>query len=233
MKKMLIALFILLFLLSEANTYAVAVNDEFVKDNIEINEQKKIISKLDITQIEKAPKKSNLICFAVSDVERIAVGSELISKKYVSVYDKSGVFLYGYEIKTDGKFGVGWNENYLIIFLVRDSVAITVNDHSEILSCKKPIEPSDGSYWSDVFATQRNQNGNSYKMKNESKILSSIASSYSVLERTDTNGNTTLICDNSSEFAIRQITKIILVTLFLVAVILILFRRFKSRNRKI
>lgn len=68
-------------------------------------------------------------------------------------------------------------------------------------------------------------------MKNKTKFLNLISmSSYSILERTDAEGKADIIYDNSFNFAVRQITKAVIILAFLSFVIIVLCRKKKRSN---
>lgn len=242
MKKMLFLLFIIFALLYSflpINTCAVAQKSGFVKEKMETSEQQKMISKFDIEPIKVVYPNCDLFCFDVSDTECIAIGGEQLSKKIISVYNKDGDFLYGYSLNVAGKFGVGWNGINLSIYFVREKVAITVNDNCEILSCETISDSTyNDSYWNnEVFLTQRNQNDNCYTMKNKTKFINLISmSSYSLIEKTDATGKTNIIYDNSFNFAVRQITKVLLVFVLIGSVIIVFCKQknvIESNTKKI
>lgn len=221
------------FFLQGLTIYTGAINKEFIKEKMDITDQEKILSKIQIDRIEEAPEKVGLLCFDVSDTECIAVGSERLAQKYILVYDKKGLFLYGYKINIDGKFGVGWTEKNLVIYLVRENAVITIGDSDKILSCEKIVDSSDNaSYWNnEIFSTQRVKKGNYYTMKNQTSILTKFTmSSYSILERKDISGNTNFIYNNSSNFAVKQILEMIFVFSFIVIIIITIFKHLKRSN---
>ena len=101
------------------------------------DEQKNTISHLRIEQTDKELRNNALLCFDVSNNGYVAIGSESLPKKNISVYDEKGSFIYGYNFKSDGSFGVGWKNDFLVIYLVRENAAITINNNGDVLLCEE------------------------------------------------------------------------------------------------
>lgn len=172
-----------------------------------------------------------MLCFDVSNNGYVAIGSESLPKKNISVYDEKGSFIYGYNFKSDGSFGVGWENDFLVIYLVRENAAITINNNGDVLLCEEIKDTAENSsYWNnEIFSAERTRNNTRYTMKNKSKLLNIFATSYSVLERTDESGVST-VYDNSSNYEIKLIAECLGIIVIIIIAIVCLTKQFKNRK---
>ena len=210
---------------------ASALNSGFSTEKMSSDEQKNIISHLRIEQTDKEPRNNALLCFDVSNNGYVAIGSESLPKKNISVYDEKGSFIYGYNFKSDGSFGVGWKNDFLVIYLVRENAAITINNNGDVLLCEEIKDTAENSsYWNnEIFSAERTRNNTRYTMKNKSKLLNIFATSYSVLERTDESGVST-VYDNSSNYEIKLIAECLGIIVIIIIAIVCLTKQFKKRK---
>lgn len=208
-----------------------ALESGFSTEKMSSDEQKNIISNLRIERTDKEPKNSALLCFDVSDDGYIAIGSNSLSQKNISVYDEKGSFIYGYTFKSDGSFGVGWKNDFLVIYLVRENASITLNNNGEVLLCEEIKDTAENSsYWNDeIFSAERTRNNTRYTMKNKSKLLNIFATSYSVLEKTDESG-VSIIYDNSSNYEIKLIAECMGIIVLIIIAIICLTKQFKKKR---
>ena len=174
--------------------------------------------------IYKRPSERTIYCFDVNEKGMIAIGSnELLSEyKVISVYNVDGDFLYGYEFECSGNFGLEWDDENIIIYYVRSSVAASVNKRGqieELLEIENSID--NNTYWNEVvYADRRNINNNVYLAQKNMGFLNLFASSSSQLVSINGNGDKTVIFDvNSSYFRDLLILFIVVVVLVGFAVI--------------
>lgn len=232
MKKIFsIFLTIIIILFAVQVCSASALNSGFSTEKMSSDEQKNIISNLRIERTDKEPKNIALLCFDVSNNGYVAIGSESLPKKNISVYDEKGSFIYGYNFKSDGSFGVGWKNDFLVIYLVRENAAITINNNGDVLLCEEIKDTAENSsYWNnEIFSAERTRNNTRYTMKNKSKLLNIFATSYSVLERTDESGVST-VYDNSSNYEIKLIAECLGIIVIIIIAIVCLTKQFKKRK---
>lgn len=208
-----------------------ALESGFSTEKMSSDEQENIISHLRIEQTDKEPRNNALLCFDVSDNGYVAIGSESLPKKNISVYDEKGSFIYGYNFKSDGSFGVGWKNDFLVIYLVRENAAITINNNGDVLLCEEIKDTAENSsYWNnEIFSAERTRNNTRYTMKNKSKLLNIFETSYSVLERTDESGVST-VYDNSSNYEIKLIAECLGIIVIIIIAIVCLTKQFKKRK---
>lgn len=204
----------------------------FSTEKMSSDEQNSVISHLKVERIDNEPKSNTLFCFDVNDNGDIAVGNESLSKKYISVYNGQGDFICGYKINTNGKFGVGWKDTRLIIYLVRENAAITIDDNGEVLMCEEIKDTEENRfYWdNEIFSAERIKNNSRYTMKNRSKLLNIFATSYSILEKTDESGEST-VYDNSSNYEIKLIAECSGIIVLIIIAIICLTKQFKKRKQ--
>ncbi len=232
MKKIFsIFLTIIIILFAVQVCSASALNSGFSTEKMSSDEQKNIISNLRIERTDKEPKNNALLCFDVSDNGYVAIGSESLLQKNISVYDEKGSFIYGYNFKSDGNFGVGWKNDFLVIYLVRENVSITLNNIGDVLLCEKiKYTAENSSYWNnEIFSAERTKNNTRYTMKNKSKLLNIFATFYSVLEKTDESGVST-VYDNSSNYEIKLIAECLEIIALIIIAIVCLTKQLKKRK---
>lgn len=109
MKKIIAILFIVLLIFSTGKVYAFAMNTGFETDNMEYEDQQIFIKNDDLKLITEKPPSYSVLFFYVSEDGLIALGSESLDEKIISVYSKDGNFMYGYTFSCDGSYGIEWD----------------------------------------------------------------------------------------------------------------------------
>ena len=112
------------------------------------------------------------------------------------MYDSAGVFQYGYSFHTLGSFGLGWDGDNVLIYLVRSGTAVLVDPTGSIPEISKIDDtPENNSYWYSVRTRQRIRGSDKYTIKNSTGISRIFALDSSKLVKTDQAGNETIIYD--------------------------------------
>ena len=233
-RRILLAICIIISFLWNGSGNVLAMNTGFSTENMAPNDQQIFLSNINLYLITEEPKKSTITCFDVNDNGLIVVGSEGSTKKSVSVYTSDGTFNYGYAFNCSGSFGVEWDDNNIIIYFVRSDVAALFDAAGTNLELKKIQDTTDNnSYWNhSVYSTQRTINEEQYSMRNNMGLLNIFASSYSQLIKTNSDGNTVIIYDASSEYTTRFVTIFIAVILFVAFIVLIIILQFKKLKKR-
>ena len=223
---------IILFTVQICSASSLKLESGFSTEKINEDEQKNIISNLEIERIDKESKNNTLLCFDVNDNGYVAVGSAAMSQKRISVYNEKGSFIYGYTLKSSGKFGVGWKDNFLVIYLVRENAAITINNNGNVLLCEKIKDTAENSsYWAnEIFSAERTKNNVRYTMKNKFKLFNTFTNSYSILEKTDETGVSTLY-DNSLNREIELVAECFGIIALIIIAIICLANQFKKKRK--
>lgn len=234
MKKIIAILFIVLLIFSTGKVYAFAMNTGFETDNMEYEDQQIFIKNDDLKLITEKPPTYSVLCFDVSEDGLIALGSESLDEKIISVYSKDVDFIYGYTFSCDGSYGIEWDGNNLIIYFVRSDVAAMFDEKGNCLELKKiPVTFKNNSYWNDyVFSKERTVGNSKYSLKNDMGPFNLFASSYSQVIMTASDGSINVIYDVNNDQLIKTIFVFTGVVLFIAVVLRRILIEFK-RNYKL
>ena len=227
-------LFIISLIICNGGVNAFAMNTGFSTSEMNSKDQHTFLSNINLSQIYDEPQKSTIECFDVSESELIAIGSATSEKKYISVYDATGEFQYGYAFNCNQSFGIQWDDTNLIIFFVRSDVAALFDSNGTNMELRMINDTIDNnSYWNhSVFSKEKELNGNMYTIKNNMGLLNVFASNYSQLIKTDSDGNETIIYDVSTVQTLKTVFIITAVFLFVALVIsVIIWQFFKVKRR--
>lgn len=233
-KKNMFILFIISLIICNGGVNAFAMNTGFSTSEMNSKDQHTFLSNINLSQIYDEPQKSTIECFDVSESELIAIGSATSEKKYISVYDATGEFQYGYAFNCNQSFGIQWDDTNLIIFFVRSDVAALFDSNGTNMELRMINDTIDNnSYWNhSVFSKEKELNGNMYTIKNNMGLLNVFASNYSQLIKTDSDGNETIIYDVSTVQTLKTVFIITAVFLFVALVIsVIIWQFFKVKRR--
>lgn len=213
---------------------ALAMNTGFSTEEMNSEEQHTFLSNINLTLISDEPQKSTFTCFDVSESGQVVIGFANAQKKYISVYDATGGFQYGYVFNCNQSFGVQWDSANLIIYFVRSDVAASFDSNGDNVELRTIEDTADNnSYWNRcVFSKEKMINTNRYTAKNNMGILNMFASSYSQLLKTDSNGNETIIYDAGTTQTAQTVLFIIAVLIFAAIVIALVIRQFLRAKRQ-
>ena len=212
---------LLFIIIVSARANAFAMNTGFTTEEASEQTINNIINKTPISILTEEPAKKTIDHFDVNQYGMIAIVQSVPDIKTICVYTKSGEFKYAYRFKCDGSVGVEWDDNTLMIYLVRESVAFTVNSNGEIehiVGIANTIE--NNSYWNhSVFANKRVIDNTEYRLNNDRGIFNLFASSYTQLVVTENNGEESIIYDVNSSQIVKDIaTFIFIVILIFIAI---------------
>ncbi|KAF0091858.1 MAG: Uncharacterized protein FD141_42 [Fusobacteria bacterium] len=172
-----------------------AMNTRFITEETSETTISRIHENFKINPENDEEIKIPISCFDVSESGRIALGFNSDTKKYIYIYDQQGNFDYGYKFEDDGVFGLEWDNDNIIIHLVRSDIAILIDSDAKILDIKtisNNIE--NNSYWNHkIFTKKINFENNTYKLINGTNIFSSSPSGYKQLVKSDQSGNEKII----------------------------------------
>lgn len=215
-KKLVSIIFIITMIVCNGSVTVFAIDTGFSTSEMSIKDQQTFISNTKLSLINDEPRKSIIKCFDVSNSELIAIGSKISEKAYISVYDTTGKFQYGYAFDCNQNFAVQWDDTNLIIYFVRSDVAALVDSNGTIMELKRIDNTlNNNSYWHhSVFITEKTLNDNRYTIKNNMGLLNVFVSTYSLLVKTDSDGNETIIYDVSSAQTAKTVFIFIGVCLF-------------------
>ena len=233
-KKLVMFLLVVLLYVWGGSTSVLAMNTGFTLQTMKVEDQRTFLSNIQFIKNEKEPHKNSIVCFDVNEDGFIAIGtSDPLSRKSISVYNTSGNYLYGYDFNCEQSFGVEWDGNNLIIYFVRSSVAVLVDEDGTILELQEIENTIDNnSYWYSVFSTQRTVGNCKYIIRNDMGLFNFFASSYSQLVVVDDQGNQIMLYDvNGAQMARTIIICIAVIAFAAIAVSVIVFQFLKLRKR--
>lgn len=233
-KNAIFILFIISLIIYNGGINAFAMNTGFSTSEMNVKEKSVFLSNINLSPIYDEPQKSTITCFDVSENGLIAIGFTSSENKYISVYDTTGKFQYGYTFNCNQGFGVQWDSADLIIYFVRSDVAASFSSDGTNIELKKIEDTADNnSYWNHfVFSKEKTIDGNKYTIKNNMGPLNIFASSYSQLLRTAPDGNETILYDASATQATKTIFIFMAVLLFIVLVTAVIIWQFFRVKRK-
>ena len=153
------AIMLISFLLIVGVFFAISAEAE------EVNEERKenILEELCIQPLEEFEYKK-----AFNNYDVNANGEAIVSFngwhfKAVAVFDKNGVFQYGYKCSTSNIFAVEWNGRYHNLVLSKNNIILTLDDSANCIEMKE----CDKSYYYDLCKRKEITIGNSrYIQKN-------------------------------------------------------------------
>lgn len=232
-RKLLFVVFIISLTVWNGGVNAFAMNTGFSTNEMNSKDQHTFLSNINLSLISDEPQKNSIACFDVSNSGLIAIGSETSENNFISVYDVTGEFKYGYVFNCNQSFGVQWDGINLTIYFVRSDVAALFDPKGTNIELRTIEDTIDNNaYWNHVvFSKEKIVNGNRYTIKNTMGFLNFFASSYSQLIETDSDGNETIIYDFSTTQTTRTILIFIVVFIFVTFVIAIIIWQFlKAKN---
>ena len=219
---------LLIFLIPNEYAEALTINTGFSTEEFSEDELNTFITNFEISMLTYEPEKRVIECFDVNEKGLIAIGCASSENKTICIYSNDGIFQYGYSFKSYGSFGIKFDENSIIIYLVRSSVAVSVNLAGEIEGALRILETyENNTYWNkSVFAKKREVSGTEYTLRNNMGIFNLFASSYSQLVALDINGEESILYDVSSTHMAKMIVMSVCILLFVSVVVYFVAREF-------
>lgn len=228
--KLTITFLLISILLVSFNINANAISTGFETETINEEQTEKVLNNLNFSAISSEKSFHSIPCFDISDDGLIAIGVDGNSDKYINIYDENGIFQYGYSFNTSGTFGVEFDNDNLIVYLVRSDLAVLIDREGKCLSIESISNTIDNNtYWNhSVFARVKEHNGDKYYRTNENLFLKIFSPSYSQLVKISPDGTKTIIFDKSLEYTVIIIVGIILIIIFFAILITQLVKLFKK-----
>ena len=181
---------------------------------------------LDISPMSEKAEIDVIHCFDVNEKGIIAIGHDT-QKNSIEVIDQDGTFLYGYEFNCGGSFRIKWDNDNIILFILRGQYAITLSPEGKVLDAKT----FDHHDWTEYIHSQiRNVNGTEYRIYNTG-IFAYIGYDYSHLNSIDKDGTEKIIYNAEGVQSIKVMFVLFLSLCFSTAVIFIVIKAIK-RTRK-
>ena len=211
---------------------ATAMNTGFTIDDVSIKEQQQFLSNISLSLLTNEPPKKPFVCFDVNENGLIAIASGDSEKKYITVYDRNGIFQFGYSFNCHQSFGIQWDKIMLNIYFVRSDIAASFDNLGNNLEIYRIDDTIDNNaYWNNiVFAKEKNVFNHKYCAKNSNIFMSLFSSDYSELIDIDNNDDVTVVYDAGSEYSIHRVIVYISGVLFVVLIIVIIILQYRKKK---
>ncbi len=233
--KSFLTIFISLFFMSISTFPVYSMTNGFDVEPLTVTESKKIISSITFERFNVEPTNDSIECFDVNENGEIAIGSESLNNKTISIYSTDGTFQYAIKFEIDGSFGVEWLKETLNIYIVRGAIGINIDPQGTVLdvfAIKNTME--NNAYWNDVvFSTTRNVNGIEYKIDNDLGLFNFTQSSYSRLIKIPIDGEETVLYDVGNSQLFYSVLWTIVILGVIVTAIIIIFKQWKKNLENI
>lgn len=222
LKRIAILFIILLFYTNIFAAFGTTIHTGFETGILTSSEEKEILSNFEINKITEEGNKKAIECFDVNEKGNIAVGSSDFFKGIIKIYSEDGVFQYGFEFEISGKFGLEWDKDNLLIYIVRGNTVISIDSEGNVVAVDKIADTINNQlYWKNtVYATKRTNNNKTYEIRNDMGPLNIFSFNYSQLLITDQNGDTKIIYDINSSQIIKYIIIICIIISFFVFILI-------------
>lgn len=208
MRKCLLSIVAMLFLLLYLALPAAAMNTGFHLEELSESETRAFLSEADIQLLDTAPGKGNIISFNVSS-DRIALAIEECggyNRKYLCIYNLDGLFLQGYSFNTR-EFGMDFDGNDILIYFDNKDIAVCLSATGQPKEVYRIPYGINREYWEQhVYARERKIAGAEYRLQNGDGIFSNFPSpDYAQLVVKDSAGIERILYDNSAQRNANQV----------------------------
>lgn len=224
---------ILLFLQSLGLNVCASTTSIFETTNLSENEISQIWQNINVRNSLDSISLSSIglpiVSFDVSENGMILLG---FKGNKVAVVDEDTVTNF-FEFSNDGSFYVQWNENNILLLLVRGSIIVELSSNGQFINMTKADENSiQNTYlWNQISKKNHLNNGEYfYCIKNKLGFLNIFSSSYSQLIKTDSNGNAIVIYDITKAQTTKTVCTIIVTILFFALVVLTIVLNIKRHR---
>lgn len=209
--------FCMLLIINFLSIIAVAENT-LSSEAIDSTEKETLLKELHFSESD-IEYEEELLVIDINDSGIIAVGSRYGGHCVISLYNSNGDFNCSYEFSGSGDFGLGWEEDELVLYIVRGDYEIIIDENGEISDVfrlnytgenKDEIEKK-------FFSTECYWNNNKYTLKKADSVLNNFINTYSYILHTEDNGKETVFC-NVGNRAEKDAVSIMFVFTFIIVV---------------
>ncbi len=175
--------------------------------------------------------KEPIVCFDVSKDSMILLGFD---ENTVAITDKNGKMLQCFKFANNGSFYVQWQDEHILLFLVRGALIVEISQEGQLINMVATDDHSieNNSLWNAVRGKNNIRvDDASYCLRNQMGIFNYMASTYSQLVCTDSDGNEAVLFDVNEAQLAKNIVVTIGLFLFIAIVITEIFRQF-SKTKK-
>lgn len=233
-KKTGIFMFIIFACFIFGSIHASAINTGFETTELTPAECEKIKKNLSFSFLSEPPEAHTISCFDINEDGRIAIGTETTSAGRILVYTPEGQFMYGYFFDLDQSYGIEWDKENLLVYLVRSSLVVSLDKNGEIVEIreiKNTIKNND--YWNHiVFAKEREALGKRYVLQNDMGFFNWFASAYAQLMVTNADGSTKMIYDINRAYTIEVVLMFVIAIIIIITAIISIVHLIKKTRKE-
>lgn len=225
-KRIICILFVLLISCLCSFYSALSLNIGLETSEMTEEDQKTFISSINLSVVNEENSKKAFSCFDVNDSGMIALGQESKGRKYVSIYNSDGEFLYGYSFTAGQSFNISWDGSNVLICFDRSDVVISVDPQGSIVELRR-IEDT---YENDIYrlnvlkATSKTANGKEYVSRKNIGPLGLVTSSRAVVSENLPDGQEKIVYDATGQLLADTLLGFIIFAAFFVFVIICVVR---------
>ena len=179
-------------------------------------EKEAIINKANMQVIQTDNTKMGIQCFDVKQDGTVAIGIGTGSDCMIYVYDPSGVFQYGYHFRSDGDYGIVFQDDMIGIFFIRGNTISFYNSSGICVDVQKVSNPSqDHAHLKKILTrTEKVVAQKRYVLERDFDI----GDSYSRFVVFDEYGERTVLYDTTNEQKAVQVLSVCVISCFFAAV---------------
>lgn len=179
-----------------------------------------------------------IVSFDVSDKGLVVLATK---NRKILVLDDCGNLLKAFAFVSAGDYYVQWNNDNLVLYLIRGDKAIEFSMEAECISVSILDSNEAHEMWNNFDKLKKIVvNNNTYEVKREMGVLSNILFSgeYTKLLKTDSAGNTTILYEvdqrdikNTKFIVLVVLVLIVVINITIIVAILISVKKIKDRTR--
>ena len=223
--------FVLIFSFFSISGYCKELETPAAFSTYELSDAEKetIEKNIDLTLLSEMNAYFGIDCFDVSDSGCVAVGIDYGTHKSIYVFDSDGNFDRGYDFSIDGSFNLEWDEDNILIYIVRGDIVVSVDRDGKVTNVKKIENTSENnSYWNKLRSTKsKTVDGKTYLMRNKIGIFNLFATSYSQII-VQTAESEMIIYDASTFIVCRNLFILIVIVPLFAVLAFSIIKRWKS-----
>lgn len=207
-----------------------AVDTDLSENLITGADAEKIIAAVNMTVADPDILEQSIVCFAVSENGKVAIGTGSSKNANIYLLDTSGELVCRYKFKCTGDFGVAFLKGDLAIYLCRSDVVIVYDELGKAKAVYKlPVNIINEVVDELLHKTQVEQGCTRYVLEREIGIN---MLEYSRLVRYSENGEKSILYDVTSQHNARTIFGYCGLGLFLTAWIVTMIRQAKDSKKE-
>lgn len=170
----------------------------------------------------------NITCFDVNEHEQIAIGMEDTHNRcYISVYDNTGQWLYGYSFVSHGTYYLEWvNAENINIYWIRSSIKGTFDAQANcIMLTEYKLDSSMNKKFLYLASSEKQVKNSKYYLDTNLGLLSPLALGYARVLSLTPDGAERIIVDMTGS-NIRGVIYIVCLIILIITAIIVAMKRY-------